>query len=129
MRKALRWFALAWAGAVYIALLWLPLYRQVSETKTSDGSSTRTTGTATLAAVNGPRTYLLLAVPVLAAVVAVLPWRGRGRRAADLTAAAFAVAFVLLGLMTVGAFFLPAAAALVASTAGAGAVASRPDAD
>jgi hypothetical protein len=125
MQRGLRWFALVWAGGAYLALLRLPLYGQMSESITSDGSRRLSTGSATLAAVNGPSVYLILAVPVFAAALSVLPWPSRLRRAADVTAATIATAFVVLGLMTVGAVFLPAAAALLASALARG-PATRP---
>src|SRR5687767_2297641 len=111
MQPLLRWFALIWASGVYLVLLWLPVYAGTSETIASDGSRAITSGRATLAAINGPRIYLILAVPLVAAALAVVPWRGRSRRLADVTGAAIATAFVVLGQLTVGMFFLPTAAA------------------
>ena len=114
MQRLLRWFALIWASGVYLVLLWLPVYGGMSETIASDGSRTITSGRTTLAAVNGSQIYLSLAVPLVAAVLAMLPWRGRSRRIADVTGAAIATVFVVLGQMTVGMFFVPTAAALIA---------------
>ena len=122
MQRLARWFALIWAAAVYLVLLWLPVYGGITETIASDGSRTITSGRATLAAVNGSRIYLILAVPLVASALAVMPWRGRSRRVADVTGAAISAAFVLLGQMSVGMFFLPTAAALSAVAVGKGAV-------
>ena len=114
MRRLLRWFPVAWATGIYLLLLLLPVYSQVSTTISSDGSATRATGRATLAAVNGPEVYLTLAVPVLAAALAVLPWPAALRRPADIVGAATAAAFVVLGMASIGVFFIPCAVALVA---------------
>ena len=111
--RVLRWFALAWAGAAYVALLWLPTYGEIRETISPTGVHTVSRGSATLLAVNGPRVYGILAVPVLAALLSILPWPGRIRRASVITAAVLASAFVALGMASVGLFFLPSAVALV----------------
>jgi hypothetical protein len=71
-------------------------------------------GHATLAAVNGPRVYLLLAVPLLASALPALPWPARLLRPAAIAGAAIAAAFVVIGLASVGLFFVPSAAALIA---------------
>jgi hypothetical protein len=113
MKRLLRWFPVAWAGGVYLALLWLPAYRSVQEAVHTDGSAIRTTGQATLAAVNGRGVYLTLAVPVLAALVAALPWPARFRRLAAVGGAVIAGAFVVLGMASVGLFFLPSALGLI----------------
>jgi hypothetical protein len=123
MQRLLRWFALIWAGGVYLVLLRLPMYGGMSQTIASDGSRTITSGGATLAAVNGPRIYLILAVPLVAAALAVVPWRGGSRRIADVTGAAVSTAFVILGSMTVGMFFVPTAVALIAVAVAKSAVA------
>jgi hypothetical protein len=75
--------------------------------------------------MNGPRVYWILAVPVVAAFLTVLPWAPPVRRIAVLAAAGLTSVFVLLGLASVGLFFLPTAAALV-TAAGAGRRLSRP---
>jgi hypothetical protein len=123
MQRLLRWFALTWAGGVYLVLLRLPMYAGMSQTIASDGSRTITSGGATLAAVNGSRIYVILGVPLVAAVLAVLPWRGRSRRIVDVTAAAVSTVFVILGQMSVGMFFVPTAVALIAVAVAKGEVA------
>jgi thiol:disulfide interchange protein len=114
MQRLLRWFPLAWAAGAYFVLLWLPTYSQVSDTMSTDGTEIRTAGHATLVAVNGPRVYLILAVPVLAAALAALPWPARLRRPAAIAGAVIAGVFVVLGMMSVGMFFLPSAIGLIA---------------
>lgn len=73
-----------------------------------------TTGRATLAAVNGPRVYLILALPVVAAALAALPWPARFRQPPAVTGAVITGAFVALGMASVGMFFLPSALGLIA---------------
>src|SRR6266571_5160219 len=92
----LRWFAVLWAGGAYLALLRLPMYGELRETVRSDGTRTVRTGHATLPAVNGPRIYLIILIPVLAALLTVLPWPARFRRGVDLVGGAIASAFVIL---------------------------------
>ena len=119
MQRILRWFPVAWAAGVYLVLLGLPVYSQVSDTMSTDGSAVRTAGRATLAAVNGPAIYLTLAVPLLASALAVLPWPATLRRPADIVGAAIATGFVVLGMASVGMFFIPSALALIALALGA----------
>ena len=80
----------------------------------TDGSEIRTAGHATLVAVNGPRVYLILAVPVLASALVALPWPADLRRPIAVVGAAITTAFVVLGMLSVGMFFLPSAVALIA---------------
>jgi hypothetical protein len=61
--------------------------------------------------------YLILAVPVAAALLTLLPWPPRLQRLSTLLGALLAGAFVLLGLASVGLFFLPSAAALIVAAA------------
>ena len=114
MRGLLRWFPVGWAVGCYLVLLVFPAYSWVSDTMGTDGSETRTAGRATLVAVNGPRVYLILAVPVLASALAALPWPQKVRRPAAIAGAAIASAFVVVGMMSVGVFFLPSALGLIA---------------
>jgi hypothetical protein len=112
MPRLLRWFPVAWAAGVYVVLLRLPVYTQMSDTMDANGSETLSTSHATLAAVNGPRVYLLLAVPVLASALAALPWPPKLRQPADIIGTVIASAFVVLSLPSVGMFFIPSAVAL-----------------
>jgi hypothetical protein len=108
----LRWFALVWASAGYVALLWLPAYSQARDTISPAGVHTITRGRTTLGAVNGPKVYRILAVPVIAALLPVLPWPRRFRRGSLIVGAVLETAFVALGLASVGLFFFPSALAL-----------------
>jgi hypothetical protein len=125
MQRALRWFAVAWAAGVYLVLLRLPMYSSASSSQTAGGPEIRSSGRATLAAVNGPSVYLILAVPVLASVLAVLRWPPRLSRPATIVGAVIASGFVVLGMATVGMFFVPTALALI-TVAAAGRASPRP---
>ena len=114
MRRLLRWFPVAWAAGAYLVMLWLPAYGWEQDTQTAGGAEIRTAGRATLAAVNGPRVYLILAVPVLAAALAALPWPARFRQPAAVAGAVIVGAFAMLGAASVGLFFLPSAVGLIA---------------
>jgi hypothetical protein len=66
-----------------------------------------------LIGVNGLDLLFVLAIPVVAAVSAVLPWPERHRRALDILGATVITLLSILGAFTIGLFFLPTAAALV----------------
>lgn len=114
MQSILRWFALMASLAAVVLLLFIPFYEGVSVSQSVGGSAVQRSQTATLIAVNGARALLILAVPVLATVSALLPWPPRFRRSIDALGATVVTVFVLLGAFTVGLFFVPAAAALIA---------------
>jgi len=114
MRRLLRWFPVAWATGAYLALLWLPTYGWERSTQTVGGAEIRASGHTTLAAVNGPRVYLVLAVPVVAAALATMPWPARFRQPAAVSGVVIIGAFVILGMASVGIFFLPSALGLIA---------------
>jgi hypothetical protein len=117
MRRLVRWFPVAWAAGAYLVLVWLPTYGWERSTQTAGGAEIRTTGRATLAAVNGARVYLILAVPVIVAALAALPWPARFRQSAAVAGALITGAFVVLGMASVGLFFLPTAVGLIALAA------------
>jgi hypothetical protein len=114
MQRLVRWFPVVWAAGTYLVLVWLPAYGWERSTQTSGGAEIRTTGRATLAAVNGPKVYVILAVPVIVAALAALPWPARVRQPAAVAGALVTGAFVVLGAASVGLFFLPSAVGLVA---------------
>ena len=114
MQRHLRFFAVAWAVGAYAVLLWLPVYSSERTTlDTRGGPEIHSAGSATLAAVNGPWVYLTLAIPVMAAALAALPWPAGLRRPAAISGAVIASAFVVVGIMSVGILFFPSALALI----------------
>jgi hypothetical protein len=114
VQRLLRWFALVAALAAVVVLLFVPFYEGVSESQSVGGPLVRRSESATLIAGNGARVLLILAIPVVAAISALVPWPPRLRRGLDILAAAIVSVFVLLGAFTVGLFFVPTAAALLA---------------
>jgi hypothetical protein len=114
MRRYLRWFPLAWASGASLVLLWIPMYSEISDTISTGEAGVHTFGHATLGAVSGPRVYLILAIPIVAAALAALPWPATLRRPATITGAVISAAFVLLGMMSVGLLFLPSTVGLIA---------------
>jgi hypothetical protein len=113
MQPFLRWFALATSLIAVVVLLFIPLYDGITVRQSVGGPAEQWTQSDTLIGVNGLVALFALAIPVLAAVNALLPWPARNRRRADIIGAVVASAFSLLGAFTVGLFFLPTAAALI----------------
>jgi hypothetical protein len=119
--KALRtmpragWAALA---AVLLAVgvgLWLafsPSYQGTSETVSSSGAVTSTSGSATLIAVNGSWVIFLLCVPVILAALGLLG-AVRGQRVLVWVSTAVLLGFVVLGGFSIGLFYFPSALALL----------------
>src|SRR5262245_33150624 len=98
IQRFLRWFPVAWAAGAYVTLLTLPVYSVLRDAETAAGAEFRHAGRATLAAVNGSGVYLLLAIPLVAAALPVLPWPARLQRSATIVGAAIVCAFVVLGM-------------------------------
>ncbi len=97
------------AVAASVLLLVVPTYRTNSESVDESGSGPArrsiTEGYATELAVNGPRVLLVLAFPILIALVPLLvPLRGV-RAGATLVLGGFC----LVGKFSVGLFYLPSA--------------------
>jgi protein-S-isoprenylcysteine O-methyltransferase Ste14 len=88
------------AAAVVITV---PLYSQVSSTSAGD----QQTRSSTALSVVGPTILLTLLVPVLGAALP-LAARGRAWQPLSVVSAAVLAVFVLLGLLSVGWFFIPA---------------------
>ena len=109
--------AAAWAAFLWLAL-WPASYRGTSVEMDSAGTYTTTSHTASLVAVNGPMVLLPLFMPVALtglALLAVWRWNPRPwiRRAFLWVLALLSLAFCLLGILSIGVFFLPSAVALV----------------
>ena len=69
---------------------------------------------STLAGVNGPKTYLLLVIPV---IVSGLPLLFRSRAVRTLSAVLI-LGWVVIGVMSIGLFYLPSAVMMVWSALG-----------
>jgi hypothetical protein len=112
MSRFLRWVAFVASLAAVALLLVVPFYSGVTVRQAAGGATTHETGSATLIEGNGLDALLVLAVPVVVASNALIPWRPRYRRWLDVSGAIVATMFSVLGAFTVGLYFLPTAAAL-----------------
>jgi hypothetical protein len=110
--SALAWAAVAWTVATALVLLVAPMGTTVSAS--SNGSDTVTTTThPSLLETEGSGVVVILLVPVALALAGAL-----GRAAARqrrIVAGSVLTVFCLLGAMSIGIFFVPAAAALLAA--------------
>ena len=113
--------ALVWSAGLVLAALLVPAYTSNTTSAVNGVTLTR----STLAQENGARAMALVAVPVLACIVVL--WAMRARRAGARWGAAVAWAGVglvaleaLVGILTIGAFILPAAICLAAAVRLAG---------
>ena len=113
MERIIRWLALV-ASLGAIATLWLmPMYTFQVVSQSVGGEATSSVGTDTLIGVNGYAVLGVLAIPLLAALSALLPWPARYRRGADIVGAIVVAVFSVLGAFTVGLFFVPTALVLL----------------
>ena len=115
----------AWAGhaLAWVAGLWfvfVPVYQGVSVTATSTGEPAGevTRHTATLVEVNGLYVLWLLLIPILFSGLTLLVISftdaGQARRKALLWISALALlALCLVGILSIGLFYLPTAMALL----------------
>jgi hypothetical protein len=105
-----------WATGVASYLLFAPAYgTSVSsygpDTPASGVARAEVTGGATLLEVNGPHILFVLSIPILLAL-SPLAFRRR-RRAALLVAGTVSLAFCIVGALSVGKYYLPAALLLL----------------
>jgi uncharacterized membrane protein YhaH (DUF805 family) len=120
------WFAMLWSGGVALCLVYLPAIilpalgaDRWSYERTATGELTgyreRTVGPLDGATQSE---YVSVLVPLLLAIVPLLVSRSdRWRRRASVGAAALVALYVVLGMMTVGLLYLPAAVALALAAA------------
>ncbi len=113
--------ALAWAAGLWF--VFAPVYRGVSVTSSMPGEPAGevTRHTATLVEVNGLYVLWLLLIPVLLTGLALLAIRftdaGQARRKALLWVSALTLlAVCVVGILSIGLFYLPAALALLVAT-------------
>ncbi|GAA4367916.1 hypothetical protein [Paeniglutamicibacter cryotolerans] len=99
------WLGVAFALAIVAtaALLFLPFYGGVS-VSSNGGQSTET---ATLLQENSPVVLIVLAVPLLLTLLPLCP-PPKSRRIVAVTCLVVLAAFVLVSLLTIGRFYLPA---------------------
>jgi len=107
-RRIVQLAALGLALAATVYLLAVPTPSGQSTTVTSDGTTTTVDTAQTLLAVNGSGMLVVLLLPVLLTAVPAL-WWGRGRTAVGIFCAVPLLLLCVVGLLTVGVFFFPAA--------------------
>jgi hypothetical protein len=117
MRKAAPSFLLA--ILISILLLVIPAYtgitvRQIPVNRKSSfpaqpETPVRTVRPATLTEVNGPKIYYILAIPV---VIAAVPLLLRARKFRVVSAVVL-TAWVLIGILSVGFYYLPSAVMMI----------------
>lgn len=112
-KRVLQLIAVVLVVVANVVLLLVPTYSSASATSSGDSSQvTSTTAPVetmqTMLQVVGPRLLVVLAIPLAAALLPL--WaRGRAWIVLSIVSAALLWVFVLLGALSVGLFFLPAA--------------------
>jgi hypothetical protein len=116
--RTLAWAAVAWTVLVGLALLVVPTGTSVAVA--SNGSEVvTTTSHETLLETEGPSVIAVLLVPVAVALAGALG-RGRRDRRRRIVAGSVLAVFCVLGAMSLGVFYVPAAAALLVAGLRAG---------
>lgn len=111
------WGALlsAIGASTYLAIA--PSYASETVSMSSTGEEHRSSGAATLGAVNGPVVYAWFVVLILLAALPLLFRRTRFARIAAGASAVLLLIFVVLGSASIGAAYVPAAAFALLSAA------------
>jgi len=105
-RRTDLWQAVA-LGLSLLASLVLLVIPAFGGTSASSDGTREVTHATTLLESEGPRVLLILLVPVVLTLLPLLV-RGRGRRSVALACTLLLAAGALLGLASIGAFYLPA---------------------
>ncbi len=109
-------FGLALAATAVLAAAPLGSRQEAVLNSPNDESSGRVERVSLLEH-EGPSVLLLLAVPAVIAALGVVASHSPARKAVRATSAGLLVAFVFLGLMSIGVFYLPSAVAMMVATA------------
>ena len=112
--------AVVWTLLVLVWLSFVPVYSTSSSGESSDGTTISTTGEETLLEHEGAGAVVVLLAPVAVAFVGLV---GAAFRVRPLTAAAavIAVGLCVLGMASIGIFYVPAALLLVVAASRAAA--------
>lgn len=102
-KRVLQFVAAGLAVAAAAAVIALPLYSRASSTSAGDQQVT----SSTVLSVVGPTVLLTVLVPVLGAALPLVA-RGRAWQSLSVVSATVLAVFVVLGLLSVGWFFIPA---------------------
>jgi hypothetical protein len=117
--RGLAWAAFALALAASLILLLAPLGTSVEAVPAGGSSMTGHVTHESLLLHDGWSAAIPLAVPVGISGAALLPARGRWRRPVRGVAAFLLMAFVVVGIFSIGIYYLPAAGAMFAAAASA----------
>jgi len=105
--------AAVWVAVVTLVWLFAPVGESTSVSQTSTGQITTTTSHDSLLDTNGTGVVVVLAVPVALIAIAVAAQGSSWRRRARCIAGGLLLVGSLLGAMSVGVPYLPAAVALL----------------
>jgi hypothetical protein len=109
-KRMLQVLALVLTAVTAVLVLFMPSYTIV----TSDSNGEQSISTLSIWEYNGPLFALVLAVPVVVALIPVV-MRGRWWPLVSVISAGLLLGFAFLGAMSIGLAFLPAALAAVAA--------------
>jgi len=117
MLRYSNFLAIAWSCAASLYLLLVPAYSTLGATVQASeqdvvSSADHVAGTATLLQVNGLQVLFILAVPVVVAFIPLLVPQGVKRSAAAVAGILVGL-FSVLGAMSIGLLYMPAAMALL----------------
>ncbi|MEZ3160983.1 hypothetical protein AB1K54_10625 [Microbacterium sp. BWT-B31] len=107
VKRWLQFIVLALALAAVLAIALLPNYIQVSQTTGSDGTDQEVIGSATVLQVVGLWFLLVLAIPILLALLPILA-TGRAWQPLSIVSAVLLGIFAVVGSLSIGWYFLPA---------------------
>ena len=114
MRRYAHWFAIAATIIASLFLLFGPVYSGRSTTMAADGSMVESIDPArSLWEVNGLRGLVAVAIPIALVAIPLLIRDPYYKRHALIGAGILMFGVVLLGLFSIGLFYLPAAAGLL----------------
>jgi hypothetical protein len=108
--------AVVWTLAVLVGLVFLPVYSTASGGASSDGTTFSTTSEETLLEHEGTSVLVVLLVPVAVAFIGLVGAAFRVRPM-SVVAAVIAVGLCVLGMASIGIFYLPAGLLLVVAAA------------
>lgn len=117
MRRGANWFALIWAVLIGGFLLFGPVYgtatSSIATSPADHVASSVRREPVSLAASEGLWGYVLLALPVVLAGVPLLVASRRVRMRLNVALGVFVGMFALLGMASIGLFYVPVAIALI----------------
>lgn len=107
VKRWLQFIALAFTVAAVLAIALLPSYIQVGQTTDSSGAAEEVVESATVLQVVGVWFLLVLAIPVLLALLPILA-TGNAWQPLSIVSAVLLGIFTVIGSLSIGWYFLPA---------------------